>query len=208
MLCLVYILGTFVLWILGIYRICEWMELNWKKRGGNTPEAMPGQEHGGTWHRAWVLARLRNHGVHGQAQFNGVPFLKSRTGIDVQHLAWLTKARDAKSKSVQELIEADRQLPETHIDLGHLLERVKRRAEKQKDPDTSPILAGSVGRNREASENGSHSAGAPTGSLASSGFCCCCCDAEGSSLVRAEDSRQACSQDGGGEEENAHAPIC
>lgn len=121
LLCLSYIVGSFILWVLGIGMLLGklgaelrkwWVEI-WKKnqseqRGVLIPDAMPGQEDGDHWERAWELAKLRNHGVRedrGQAHFHVVPFLKSLTGLDTQHLAKLTKERDERSKFEKELIE-------------------------------------------------------------------------------------------------------
>lgn len=121
LLCLSYIMGSFVLWVLGIgmlfgklgAELRKWRAEIWKtdeseQRGALIPDAMPGQEDGDHWERAYELAMLRNHGVRedcGQAHFHVVPFLKSLTGLDTQHLAQLTKERDERSKFEKELIE-------------------------------------------------------------------------------------------------------
>lgn len=130
---LLYVVGTIFLWGVGFVGIFKWVISTWKKRdrNNNIPEAMPGQELGEHWERAWELASLRNHGVRedrGQAHFNVVPFLKSQTGLDMQHLMRLAKARDAKSKSEQELIAVDRMLPDARIDLEYLSDMIKERA--------------------------------------------------------------------------------
>lgn len=130
-LCFLYIVGTIILWFVGIFGIFDWVASNWKESQENIPKAMPGQEHGDHWKRAWELASLRNHGVsegRNRGHFNVVPFLKSKTGLDMQHLMRLTKARDAKSKSEEELIEVDRKLPDAHIDLKHLSDMITKRA--------------------------------------------------------------------------------
>lgn len=118
LLCLSYIVGSFVLWVLGIGMLLGklgaefWSWLVGEKQNDHRdvliPDAMPGQEDGDHWRRAWELAMLRNHGVRedcGQAHFHVVPFLKSLTGLDTQHLAKLTTERDERWKSERELIE-------------------------------------------------------------------------------------------------------
>lgn len=140
LICL-YILGTFVLWFHGMYKIFEWSNEMHRSiyKISDRLDPVPGQEHGDTWQKACKLARLKNHGAHDQAHFNVVPFLKSSKGIDVQHLVRLTKSRDAKSQSDQELVGVDRQLPETHIALRHLLQRVEQGAEKRVGPNIAAM---------------------------------------------------------------------
>ncbi|CAM9206508.1 unnamed protein product [Ectocarpus fasciculatus] len=133
-LCLLYIFATTILWAVGIWMIVIWVYSNWEEKKGNVPEAMPGQEDGHHWIRAWELASLRNQGVRanrGQAHFHVVPLLKSKTGLDMQHLAQLTKNRDDKSNSEAKLIEVDQKLPYFAIDLGHLQALAKERTEKK-----------------------------------------------------------------------------
>ncbi|CAM9807163.1 unnamed protein product [Ectocarpus sp. 6 AP-2014] len=122
-LCALYILFSIVLWFVGLHMIYKWVRTNWTPKSNDRPSAMPGQEEGDHWQRAWDLVSLRNHGVRedfDQAHFNVLPFLKSKTGLDRQHLAWLTKARDDKSKSEEDLIDGDRELPGARIDMEHL----------------------------------------------------------------------------------------
>ena len=142
MLCFFYIICSVLLWVLGIYGIYVWLKDNWEKNDRKIPKAMPGQEKTDHWVRAWQLAHLRNNGIReegAQANFHVVPLLKSKTGLDMQHLARLSKARDAKTKSEKELVEVDRNLPDARIDLEHLLLMVKSRAEqKWKDSKTNP----------------------------------------------------------------------
>ncbi|CAM9397930.1 unnamed protein product [Ectocarpus fasciculatus] len=125
-LCALYIFLSVVLWFVGLHMIYKWVRRNWTPKRNNIPRAMPGQEDGDHWQRAWKLVSLRNHGVRedfDQAHFNVLPFLKSKTGLDRQHLAWLTKARDDKSKSKEDLIDGDRQLPGARIDMDHLCKK-------------------------------------------------------------------------------------
>lgn len=134
LLCLTYIIGSVLLWILGICRVCMWFGKNWTANDENIPDAMPGQETTDHWKNAWELARLRNDGISeegGQANFHVVPLLKTKTGLDMQHLARLSKARDAKSKSERELVEVDHNLPDARIDLEHLRLMVKSRAKQR-----------------------------------------------------------------------------
>lgn len=134
-LCFTYILGSMILWVLGICRISVWLKDNWGVRDKNIPESMPGQENTDHWERAWELACLRNNGVRDkgtQAHFHIVPLLKSKAGLDMQHLAQLSKTRDPKSKSEQELAEVDRNLPDARIDLEHLLRLVRLRADQRR----------------------------------------------------------------------------
>lgn len=144
-LCFFYILGSVLLWIIGMCRIFRWMVDIWKEDKDNIPEAMPGQENGDHWKRAWELARRRNNGVRehgGRPHFHVVPLLKSRTGLDTQHLARLINARDTKSKSKEELIRVDRNLPDARIDLEHLLLKTKSRAEQRwKDSNINTAAA-------------------------------------------------------------------
>lgn len=115
-LCLSYIVGSFILWILGIWMLVseqfvvliKWIMERGREDAPNAhvpdiPDAMPGQEGGIHWQRAWELATLRNGGVQGH--FHVGPFLKSKKGLDMQHLARLVKDRDAKSKFEEELIK-------------------------------------------------------------------------------------------------------
>lgn len=135
LLCLSYIIGAIILWCVGIRMIFAWCRANWKRKDNAMPEAMPGQEYGDHWERAWELATLRNHGVRedgSQAHFHVVPFLKSKTGVDMQHLTRLTKARDPKTKSDKELMDVDGNLPAARIDLGHLSDMVNQRAQKKR----------------------------------------------------------------------------
>ncbi|CAM9931417.1 unnamed protein product, partial [Ectocarpus sp. 13 AM-2016] len=125
-LCASYIFLSVVLWFVGLHMIFKWVRTNWTPKRKGRPTAMPGQEEGDHWQRAWDLVSLRNHGVRedfDQAHFNVLPFLKSKTGLDRQHLAWLTKARDDKSKSEEDLIDGDRELPGACIDMDNLLKK-------------------------------------------------------------------------------------
>lgn len=135
LLCLLYIIGSILLWFIGIWGVIDWVLKNWKEKKSDIPEAMPGQEQGGDhWKRAWQLTTLRNHGARedrGQEHFHVLPFLKSKTGVNVQHLARLTKTRDEKSKSEEELIEVDRKLAGARIDLDGLSENIKFRAKQR-----------------------------------------------------------------------------
>ena len=133
MLCFSYIVGSFILWGSGHYRLLEWLQNNWgKESDDNTPEAMAGQESGKHWENAWALANLRNHGIRENSKhphFYVVPFLKSKTGLDMQHLARLTSSRDGKSKSEKELVEVDRELAHAPIDLEYLSWKAEKRRE-------------------------------------------------------------------------------
>lgn len=145
LLCLLYIFATIILWAVGVWMIFTWVYSNWEEKNGNMPEAMPGQEDGDHWKRAWELASLRNQGVRenrGQVHFHVVPFLKSKTGLDMQHLAQLTKNRDDKSNSEAKLIEVDKKLPYFAIDLGHLKALAKERAEKKRTGDPATTMTG------------------------------------------------------------------
>lgn len=94
------------------------------------PEVVPGQEGGNHWENAWDLANLRNHGIREDCKhphFYVVPFLKSKTGLDMPHLARLTKSRDEKLKSERELVEVDRELAHALIDVEYLLREANKR---------------------------------------------------------------------------------
>eukprot|EP00903_Cladosiphon_okamuranus_P014652 g13586.t1 len=144
-LCFTYILCSILLWALGQFMVGKWLVDNWGEPEENIPEAMAGQEKTCHWKRAWELACLRNNGVReedAQANFHVVPLLKSKTGLDMQHLARLSNARDAKSTSEKELMEVDRKLPDARIDLEHLLQMVKSRADqRRKDPTSNATPA-------------------------------------------------------------------
>lgn len=124
MFCLLYIFGAIILWIMGAFRLLVWLWNNCSQnRDDKNPEAMPGQEGGSHWVNAWKLANLRNHGIREDREhphFYVVPFLKSKTGLDMQHLARMANIRDEKSNSEKELVEVDRELADARIDIRHL----------------------------------------------------------------------------------------
>eukprot|EP00903_Cladosiphon_okamuranus_P014653 g13587.t1 len=160
-LCILYIAGSFILWVLGwgmlvrklVAELWEW-EDSQTEYGVAPPDAMPGQEGGDHWERAWELARRRNQGVredYGPARFHFgpfyvVPFLKSLTGLESQHLARLTKERDERSMFEQELIEVDRTLAGAHIDLEHLGAKAKSRSKKAYQNRLTRVFGGSSDR--------------------------------------------------------------
>lgn len=115
----------------GVFRLSWWLKENWGKTvEENIPEAMAGQEKGSHWKIAWDLANLRNHGISADCKlphFNVIPFLKSKTGLDMRHLARLTISRDETSKVEEELVEVDRELACAPLDLEHLSRRAERR---------------------------------------------------------------------------------
>ena len=205
-LCFLYVLGTFVLWALGIYRIIgKWMRLSLNERGRKTPEAMPGLADGCTWDRAWEFASRWNHGVseiRGYAHFNVAQFLKSNTGMNLHHLASVVKARDAKSKSEKEGIEADCNSLDSVLE--HLFERINRRAKmKQEEPTSTPIPADSAYGGSGRGGSISHTDPPPQPAASSAGFCCCCDGAESPGAPTVGEVAS-----GDGVEENAHAPRC
>lgn len=129
-LCLCYIIGSVALWAAGMVWLLSWLRKNWAKNVEDMPEAMPGQEHGDHWKNAWDLAKSRNHGFRVDCEhphFNVLPFLKSKTGLSMQHLASLTKLHDEKSKSDEELVEVDHELADAPIDLKYLSRKVQKR---------------------------------------------------------------------------------
>ncbi|CBN74318.1 Ankyrin Repeat Transient Receptor Potential Channel [Ectocarpus siliculosus] len=142
-LCLLYIFATMILWAVGIWMVVTWVYSNWDKKNGDMPEPMPGQEDGHHWKRAWELASLRNQGARanrGQAHFHIAPLLKSKTGLDMQHLAQLTKNRHDESNSEAKLIEVDQKLPYFAIDLGHLQKLAKEKTEKKRTSDPATTM--------------------------------------------------------------------
>ncbi|CBN74319.1 Transient Receptor Potential Channel. Partial sequence [Ectocarpus siliculosus] len=159
-LCALYILFSVVLWFVGLHMIYKWVRTNWTPESNDRPRAMPGQEEGDHWQRAWDLVSLRNHGVRedfDQAHFNVLPFLKSKTGLDRQHLAWLTKARDDKAKSEEDLIDGDRELPGARIDMEHLRKEAVGRNNGDGGKDS-----GDGGETKEAVGSGGGGGGAPS----------------------------------------------
>ncbi|CAM9266687.1 unnamed protein product [Ectocarpus sp. 4 AP-2014] len=152
-LCALYIFLSVVLWLVGLHMIYKWVQKNWTRNTDDIPGALAGQEDGDHWQRAWELVSLRNHGVRGDfdnAHFNVLPFLKSKTGLDRQHLAWLTKARYDKSKCEKELTDVDRELPGVHIDLDYL----RKKGTPRPDQGNSQVAGGNNGDGGEAKEGG------------------------------------------------------
>eukprot|EP00752_Nemacystus_decipiens_P011859 g10519.t1 len=134
-LCLFYIAGSVILWAAGILWLLPWLCENWNKSTEDTPEAMPGQEQGDHWKNAWNLVKSRNHGFRVDCEhphFNVVPFLTSKTGLGMQHLARLTKLHDEKSKSEKDLVDVDHELADVPIDVKY----ISRKVEKRRDART------------------------------------------------------------------------
>ncbi|CAM9154356.1 unnamed protein product [Ectocarpus fasciculatus] len=155
-LCALYIFLSVILWFVGLHMIYKWVRKNWTKNTDDIPGALAGQEDGEHWQRAWELVSLRNHGIRedfDQAHFNVLPFLKSKTGLDRQHLTWLTKAQDTKSKCEKELTDVDRELPGARIDLDYLRNKGAPKIEMRPDQGTSQAAGGNNGG--EAKEGGS-----------------------------------------------------
>lgn len=204
-LCLLYVIGSILLWVCGICCIPLWVERNWKetireKLSGETPatmpgqdspkampgqeipEAMPGQEIGDAWERAYELVKLRNHGVRedrGQTHFHVVPFLKSKTGLNMQHLMSLTKSRDERLKSELELSKVDGRLPAARISLRHLSDRAKSRAESNVQGEATDVRShtstradGRVGGTDGGESGTDDSNGARNGGRAGAGAAC------------------------------------
>lgn len=132
-LCFFYSIGSIALWIAGAFRLWWWLKENWKKKvEEKIPEAMAGQEKGSHWETAWDLANLRNHGISADCKlphFNVIPFLKSKTGLDMRHLAHLTISRDETSKVEEELVRVDRELACAPLDLEYLSQKAERRVD-------------------------------------------------------------------------------
>ena len=130
-LCFLYIVGSVVLWALGVIRLGKWLKEKWGSGNDDrVPEAMPGQDGGRHWKNAWDLANLRNHGIREDCKhphFYVVPFLKSKTGFDTPHLARLTKSKDEKLQSERDLVEIDKELAHAPIDLEFLKWRAEKR---------------------------------------------------------------------------------
>ncbi|CAB1107646.1 unnamed protein product [Ectocarpus sp. CCAP 1310/34] len=105
-LCVLYVFATMILWAVGIWMIVTW------GLGACQP------------------AESRARANRAQAHFRVAPLLKSKTGLDMKHLAQLTKNRDDESNSEAKLIEVDQKLPYFAIDLGHLQALAKERTEK------------------------------------------------------------------------------
>ncbi|CAM9233322.1 unnamed protein product, partial [Ectocarpus sp. 12 AP-2014] len=148
-----YIFLSVVLWLVGLHMIYKWVRKNWTRNTDDIPGALAGQEDGDHWQRAWELVSLRNHGVRedfDNAHFNVLPFLKSKTGLDRQHLARLTKARDGKSECEKELTHVDRELPGVRIDLDYL----RKKSTTRPDQSTSQVAGGDNGDGGEAKEGG------------------------------------------------------
>ncbi|CAM9807234.1 unnamed protein product [Ectocarpus sp. 6 AP-2014] len=152
-LCALYIILSVVLWLVGLHMIHKWVKQNWTTNTDDIPGALAGQEDGDHWRRAWELVSLRNHGVRedfDNAHFNVLPFLKSKTGLDRQHLARHTKARDDKSKCEKELTDVDRELPGVRIDLDYL----SKKGTPRPDQGTSQAAGRNNGDSGEAKEGG------------------------------------------------------
>lgn len=211
LLCLLYIIGSIILWCVGICMIFKWCETNWNRKDDDIPEAMPGQEHGHHWERAWELATLRNHGVRedgSQAHFHVVPFLKSKTGVDMKHLTRLTKARDEKTKSEEELADVDRKLPAARIDLRHLSDMVKRRADKKRKAGSTSAKPGtSSGSGGVATERGGASGVAVPSSRGGVAGVSHSQAPEGLVVDDIENTTAVDIDEGVGSEEETHAPI-
>lgn len=106
-LCLLYIVGDFVLWVVGLWMICTGLQKNWHKKNDDVirgPKAMPGQEEGDHWKTAWELAKLQNQRSYevyedrARVHFNVVSFAQRKTGLSMENLVRLAKARH-ESKS-------------------------------------------------------------------------------------------------------------
>ncbi|CAM9266991.1 unnamed protein product [Ectocarpus sp. 4 AP-2014] len=167
-LCAFYIFLSVALWFVGLHMIYKWVRTNWTPKRNDHPTAMPGQEEGDHWQRAWNLVNLRNHGVRedfDQAHFNVLPFLKSKTGLNRQHLAWLTKARDDKSKSEEDLIDGDRELPGARIDMDHLRKKAARgnNGEGEEDHGDGGEDSGAGGETKERGGSGGAASPAANG---------------------------------------------
>lgn len=127
LLCFFYIFGSVILWSCGF---CRLFGLLYKRREGQPkkmiPEAMAGQEGGKLWERAWDLANKGNHGIRRgchHPNFHVVPFLKSKTGLDIHNLVRMTSIKDEKLESHKQLVQVDRELAHAAIDLKYLSQK-------------------------------------------------------------------------------------
>lgn len=104
-LCFLYIIGTVLLWfvgIIGIFRICAREASNSKMVDGNIPKAMPGQEHGDHLKRAWELVNMRNCTSlenRDQMHFNVGSFLTGISGLNKEDLVRSAMPPPKESKS-------------------------------------------------------------------------------------------------------------
>lgn len=105
-MCAACIVLSGVLWLRGLWSILEWGRWKWSGEGrtvsGETkrhgcPTAMPGQERGSNWESAWEhVAKVRNFRVRHERDsehFHVAPLLHSTTGLDMEHLCFLTKKK-------------------------------------------------------------------------------------------------------------------